>query len=246
MKRFFQLLIFILSFQMEVRVRAEQGALQQPGGCLKKLEAACALQASVGGFHLETEEQRLHAVSGSSLVRLSEKHWKFMKGALWVEKSSTATVETLYAEFAAPQGEYWLLEKDARIQVRNINAELQVKLRDGRVLEVPPGFEFWIGPINTQGKNDYGMIQPIVLKDHLVLWNSLYRKDKESFRKEALALKENWGDLVDKSARLYRAVVDREIASVQQQEKALALKKARQEAKNQEIKRLYYEKVFER
>ncbi|WP_413942647.1 hypothetical protein [Bdellovibrio sp. HCB-162] len=245
MKKWVRLALFLLAFQMEVRVRASGEVMQQPSACLKSKET-CAIQVTGSGFHLLQDSLKIHASEGATLVRLSNTQWRFVKGALWIEKGANVEVETLYGSLKASQGQYWVVEQGDQVLIRNVDATLTVTLRDGKSLEVPEGFEFWISGMNSKGVSSYGMIQPIDMKNHLPLWNSLYRGSKEDFVKEVTHLRANWGDLTEKSSLIYKTVVQREIASELAKQKIVEKKKQRLEAERRQVKELYRQRVFER
>ncbi|WII71120.1 hypothetical protein QJS83_11675 [Bdellovibrio sp. 22V] len=245
MRKWIRLFIFLMAFQMEVRVRASADYMEQPASCMKSKET-CAVQALKSGFHLLQDSLKLHATAGSTLVRLSAQQWRLVSGALWMEEGPGVEVETLHAKMKATHGEYWVLWKKDQVIVRNMTANLQVVLRDGKTLQVPEGFEFWIGAINSKNKTEYGMLQPVDMKEQLPLWSHLYRGSKEEFIKEVVHLRENWGDLAERSAVLYKAVAEREIASVQEKQRLQAEKVQRQEAERRRVQELYREKVFGR
>ena len=100
LKKWGHFLLFLLAFQMEVRVRAAADSMQMPEGCLKTTEA-CAVQSVLTPFRYKKEDVKLHATAGSTLSRQSDHQWKFMKGALWVEQGSGLEVETLYGSLKA-------------------------------------------------------------------------------------------------------------------------------------------------
>ncbi len=245
MKKVFRFLIFLLAFQMEVRVRASGDVLQQPVACLKSKET-CALHVTGPVFHLRRDELSLHAKENSTLMRVSASQWRLLKGTLWVEKSAGVDIETPYATVSAPQGQYWLIERGSQIVVRNIDADLHVVLRDGKKLEVPAGFEFWISGINSKAQSEYGMIRPIDMKEHLPLWNALYSGTKENFVKEVKHLKENWGDLAEKSAFIYQAATERKLASIAESQRQAEEKSRQQAAERQKLKSIYFQRTFER
>lgn len=245
MKKGLQLFIFLMAFQMEVRVRAAGDVLQQPTACLKSMEV-CALHVTGAAFHLLKGDLSLHAKENSTLMRLSEGQWRLLQGTLWVEKSAGIDVETPYANLKASQGQYWLIEKGTQIIVRNIDADLQVVLRDGKKLEVPSGFEFWISGLNAKKQTEYGMIHPIDIKEHLPLWNSLYSGSRESFLKEVQSLKESWGDLTEKSAFIYKTTTERKLASVAEAQRKNEEKSHLQAVEHQKIKNFYFQRTFER
>lgn len=245
MKNSLRFFLFLLAFQMEVRVRASGDLLQQPSSCLKTREA-CAIQVVGNVFHLVKGKIKLHAGNGAALVRLSEKQWRFIKGALWVEEGQDIDVETVFGSLRASQGEYWVLEQDGRIMVRNMNANLKVTLRDGKVLQLPEGFEFWLAGLNSKGVSEYGMIRPVDMREHLPMWNALYRGSKESFIKEVVQLRTSWGDLAEKSSQLYTAVAQREIASELEKRQSEERAKDQAAARRREMRELYHKRVFER
>lgn len=245
MKKYARLLIFVLAFQMEVRVRASGELLQQPADCLEVKEA-CAIQVLGSGFHLLKGSVKLHAASGAALVRQSETRWRLVKGALWVENGSSVEVDTVYGSITSSRGQYWVIEQQDQVLVRNMNADLRVTLRDGRSLDLPDGFEFWMAGVDTKGKSKFGMIRPVDMKEHLPMWNSLYRGSKEAFIKDVVQLRENWGDLAEKSGALYETLAKREIASEVEKEQALLRAKQKQAEQRRQVKDLYYKRVFER
>lgn len=235
----------MLSFQMEVRVRASGALFEQPSSCLKTKEV-CSFLVNSERLHLDQKALKFHAPEGSVLVRMSDKLWRFVKGTLWVEQGAGIEVESVYGSFMASQGQYWIIEKDSKILIRNMDAELTVTLRDGKKLNVPSGFEFWISGLNTMGESEYGMIQPINMKDHLPLWYSLYEGNKENFITEVRHLRDHWGDLVEKSSFIYKKLVLRELASIHEKEEVQRIKKERMEFQRQQIQKIYYQRVFER
>ena len=245
MKKICRVLIFIMAFQMEVRVRASADVLQQPTACLKS-EETCAIHVTGNGFHLKQDELKLHSTEGSTLMRLSQAQWRLVKGTVWVEEASKVGFETPYATVQALHGEYWLVGKADKVIVRNINADLTVELRDGKKLEVPAGFEFWVSGINSEGRSEFGMIEPVRVAEHLALWNSLYQGSKEEFKKEVAHLKENWSDLADKGSAIYQRIVDRKLASVAEERRKEAENKRHAELERQKVRELMYQRAFER
>lgn len=244
MKNLMRIFIFALAFQMEVRVRAANELLLQPTACLDKTEA-CAIQVVGSMFTYKKGSVGLRASTDSVLVRSSLNQWRLVKGHLWVENGQGLEVSTVFGDLKASFGQYWVLEQGSQVIVRNVNSDVVVTLRDGKKMELPEGFEFWMAGINAKGVSEYGMIRPIDMKEHLPLWNSLYQGSKEDFVKEVVQLRESWGDLVEKSSSLYQSVVTRKIASqIEQQEK---VERAKEEMRKQRaaVRELYRKKVFD-
>lgn len=244
MKKFAKILIFILAFQLEVRVRASTETLQEPEACLQG-KSACAVQVLKSGFHLTNNSQSFHATPGATVMRLSAAQWRLIKGTVWVEKGALE-VQTAYADMKASHGQYWVIDQEDRVIVRNMDANLAVTLRDGKVVQVPEGFEFWVAGVDSQGKTDYGMIRPIEMKEHLPLWNSLYVGTKENFKKEVERYKITWGDLAAKSAAIYKEIINRKIAAEEASEQAQALRAKQKADEARRVRQMYWQRSFER
>lgn len=227
-------------------MRASAEVLEQPSQCLSKNESTCVIQAQDKGFNLVNKQLSLHTTKGSMLLRHSEKQWRLIQGDLWVDKGKDLRVETLYGDVQSSLGSFWILEKGERIWIRNVSSSLKVTLRDGKKLDLPEGFEFWISGLNSRGVSEYGMLQPIDIKEHLSLWSSLYQGSKEDFLKEVSSLKENWGDLADKSSALYKSLVLRELASAEEKQVIQQRKKEQQEQELRRLKDAFRARVFER
>lgn len=245
MKKWIRLVLFLLAFQMEVRVRASGDIFEQPAECLKSKEL-CSIQVGGAGLHLTQDGLKLHADKGAVLSRLSKDKWSYVKGSLWVEESRHISIETLYGVLKSEGGQYWVFEKDDKIWIRNVNSELVVTLRDGKILDVPEGFEFWIAGVNSKGRSDYGMIKPVDMKDHITRWNALYRGTKAEFVKDLEKLRKNWGDLAQKSGLIYETLTRRELASVEARQLEIEKKKQRQAEELRQLKEIYKSRVFDR
>jgi hypothetical protein len=243
MKIWLRLFLFLMAFQVEVRVKA--GLLQSPENCVAS-QGVCAVKAVKGPFHLQTEKLILHATAGSVLEKEAPTLWNFVKGDLWVEKANGVRFQTVFGAIQAEHGQYWILSEGDRIWVRNMSADLQVTLRDGRTLSPPAGFQFWIAGVNTKNESGYGMIQPIRLKEHIPLWWSLFQGDKKAFAERVAHYRDNWGDLVESSSRIYKTQALRRIASEDSRKQAVETKKRQAELERQRIRELYRSRVFDR
>lgn len=244
MKNLSKIFIFILAFQVEVRVRASSGVLEQPEACLKAQET-CAVQVLKSGFHHINKSESFHATPGTTVMRFSGAQWRLIQGALWVEKGALE-VQTPYADLKASQGQYWALSQKDRVVIRNMDANLMVTLRDGKVVQVPEGFEFWVAGVDSVGKTQYGMIRPIDMKEHLPLWNSLFVGSKDHFKKEIERYKITWGDLTLKSSAIYKEIINRQIAADEAAQRAHEL---RQQKIAEDIRRrreMFWHRSFER
>lgn len=246
MKKIFRLLIFLIAFQTEVRVKASADTwLQQPEKCLSSTESACSVQALQAPFHYSHKNLSLHATKGSTLSRLQGDQWRLVEGSLWVEKGAPS-IETVYARISAKEGQFWVLEQKDRVVLRNMDADLDITLRDGQKINLPAGFEVWVAGINSLGKSEHGVIRPVDMAEHLPLWKSMYQGSNKKFVEEVHDLHDRWGDLVEKSSAMYEGSIRRGLASAadrDQKEKEAARQKA---AEKQKLHDLFWSRAFER
>lgn len=245
MKYTMRVLLFLMAFQIEVRVRASGELLEQPAQCLKAQEI-CSLQIGTDPFHYEKNGIRLHVSESSTVSRQSASSWKLIHGSVWVEKGDSVQVDTLYGVASGARGSFWAIEQADKILLRNMTSDLDITLRDGKTLTVPEGFEVWIGGIGPDGKSTYGMIRPVEMKDHLAIWAQIYPGSKAEFLNAVRELKERWGDIAAKGSEIYQGVIDRRIASAEEKQKQEDERKAKAAAERQRVRELFYYRTFER
>lgn len=245
MKNVFRLFLFLAAFQMEVRVRAAGDVIQQPESCLRGSEA-CVVRSTEKPFYIAKDGVKLSAPAQATLERIENSKWRLVSGSVWVAKGQKVTIESVYAEVRSQNGQFWVIEKDNRLWVRNLSADLSVQLRDGKVLALPAGFEFWIAGINTKAQSEFGVLQTIDLKDHIKSWAALYPGSTEQFKKDVQEFKENWKTLAAQGGSLYQDMANRKIASIHQAKRLEAQNKQREAAEKKRLKDLYFERTFER
>ena len=245
MKNWVRLFIFLAAFQMEVRVRAAGDLIQEPESCLRG-PGACVVQSVEKPFYFSKDGVGLSAPAQATLERIENKKWRLVSGSVWVSKGQKVTVESVYAEVRSQSGEFWVIEKENKLWVRNLSADLVVRLRDGKELALPAGFEFWVAGINTQSTSEYGVLQAIELKDHIKNWAALYPGTTAQFKKDVLEFKENWKTLAAQGGTLYQEMATRRIASVEDAKLQEKLKKERLAAEKKRLREIYLERTFER
>jgi hypothetical protein len=245
MKKLIHLFLFLFFFQAEIKVRASGGVLQNPQYCMQSKDS-CAIHVVGPALHYLKNDVKLSASSGATLVRHSAKSWSFVTGAIWIEKGLGLEVKSVYANFKAESGQYWIIGQSDRVLIRNMSAVLRITLRDGSALELPEGFEVWISGLNSKGKSEYGVIRPIDMKSHIPLWGNLYGGSKKSFENELMIVKSRWGDLPERSGQIYRVLADRRLASDQESLLAREVEQARKREAQRKLKNIFFERVFER
>lgn len=235
-----------MAFQVEVRVRASDKVVQEPVACISRENKECSVYVAGSTFHLNSEAINIHGKHGSTFTRIEAGRWRLVRGTLWIEKAHDLVFETIYGHIMSRSGQFWIIEGEQKITIRNIDAELFVTLADGKKLELPPGFEFWVAGINSKGNNEHGMIQPIVLREHLSQWATLYSGSRRNFLNEAKSLSHRWVDLVEKGAYIYREELDRKVATAAYEDQKRKDASKALELQRQKNKKLYFQRTFER
>lgn len=247
MKLMLRLLLFVLFFQADVRVRASAGSvLEEPSHCLTQ-ENVCAVSAYKNSFHFRKGKLAWSMPDKSSVVRHSLTHLEFVKGGLWVESAIPGfSVQTLYGRIKADSGGFYISEKDGKIWFQNLDADVSVELRGGRTVNLPEGFEVWFGPVNDVGVATTGVVRPIELAKVAELIGPVFSGGKKKFSEQLVYYRDRWGDLTARAASLYKNEVLREMASIQEAEEAAVRKKRQAEEARSRQKELFLQRAFSR
>lgn len=229
MSRFvLRLALFAMAFQLEVRVNA---SIQDSQDTVALVQGATA---------------RVQLLPSTLFEKKSPEIGRLVQGTLRAVCNDAWTLQTVFGEATLTEGEFWALTRSGEILFRAVRGDLRLRLRDGGSLDLPEGFQAWIGGIGADGKSLHGVPEPIPVREHLALWSRVHDGDKESFRKDVLALKERWKTQTERAAQLYEKVVLRHVASAEAREaEELRARRERQRRQN-EIRDLYRRKLFER
>ncbi len=237
------LFVFAFFFALDVRVRASSDFLERPAGCLKK-PSACAIQTKSSAFHFLLGEDEFHLGPSSLVLRHSRSHLEFIHGTLWAQNYEKMQVATIFGDVKAASGPFWVLGDKDKIWIRNINAELSLHLRDGRNIEVPIGFQIWLGGVDEKGRSTIGIPEMIPVEEHIRVWSYLFPGTKEEFKKEVVQVKWTWGSLSERSSQLYlnmtrhhEDLATKRQLKIQQREVAATIQK-------KQMRELYKEKAF--
>lgn len=247
MKKFAHVLLFIAAFQMEVRVRASEPAMTYPENCLGR-SVPCSFKVTEDKWSFESGNVKLSAGNDTILTAedIKSKEWKLVSGTLWVQNGPSVKIKTVSAQAEGSSGQYWVFaQKDGRIVFRNITSKLIVTFKDQTKLEIPRGFEVWVGNVNSQAKTEHGMIEPINLKEHLKAWYELYPGKRAQFVSEVQDLKDQWSDLVEQSGDIYKKVAERELAALDDKKRAQLEVQRKKEEERLRIRAEFHKRVFD-
>lgn len=233
---------FVFAFTIDVHVKAAE-LVERPQGCLNQ-KSICALQTTSDVFHFNNPELEFHMSPSSLVLKHSTTELEYAKGSLWVAKHNNVVVKTIYGTVISKSGPFWVLESDDKIWIRNVNAEMKVKVRDGREVELPIGFQIWIGGVDGQGKSTLGIPEIIPVEEHIRLWSQLYPGSREKFRDEVEGIKWTWGPVAQKAAELYTEIASRQRRIAEAKEAELERRRLAIEEERKMFRQMYIQKVF--
>ena len=157
-----QLLLFLATFILEVRVRADVAhasptliVQQEPAQCLKT-EDACAIKTREGQiFELVLDDStRIVLDHSSAIIRVSKHEIRFISGGVWVKAQHSFQVKTEFGEVASlTPGEFWVSRTKERVTAKASEAALELKPRGSlEALTIDPGLQNYIGTKSLHGK----------------------------------------------------------------------------------------------
>lgn len=184
--------------------------------------------------------QHLHSDSGLVSRDL------LLSGDHWFRKTKKYSLQTPYGEINSLNGDFFVRYEEKRVTVINHAGELKVTLRDGSVIQIPPGFEIWFSEIKKDMKNLMGFIKPVELRDHVPVLAKLWNEDPKTFKAELLELQSHWGDRTTIAANYYKGLAQRKIASAQNEEGRVQSLKQREINRREANRKLMFERTFGR
>lgn len=244
--KWLQFIAVFIAFQVEIHVKAsspsDEGVLFRPESCLRGKED-CEVKVGADSFVLPGERGELKAAPAALLSRF-EGHWKLMRGVVRVRERE---IDFAFGKILKGSQEVWILDTGGdQVTLRAVAGPSEILLKDGRQVEIPQGFEIWVGSISSDGKNSYGVPTEIHIVDHLQRWAKMDHLNREKLEEGMKELSALWKDRPQIASHLYQSVIDRQIASVQEEQRVLAKRRKSQEMEQESYRRLLRQTAFEK
>jgi hypothetical protein len=260
MSRIPALLLFLIFFQIEVRVKAlgTEPLFEGPPGCLQKEAIQCVLQTQDVPLNFSLKK----FAQGDGEIQLSRESMfardlhgqlRFVQGALRVqgeyELKKPLSLYFLHGHIQAGSGSFLIYSdeegaKSGKVWVANESAELKLRLRSGETLDLPVGFEVWVDGLNSLGQQDYGMVRPWELGNQIRLTNQFSLGSKLKRLELAEQLRTFSKLAHNQVAELYTKVAERHLASLAEEENLRLAKIEAQRQAKARLKRFYFERTF--
>ncbi len=245
MKAILSFILFFTFSTIEIKVKAFDPPLQKPENCFSSKQADCVFSSGRKKLMLQENEVVLNLKEDTVIERRDKNNLEFMSGTVWIQNKKPLQVNTLYGKLESAAGEFWIIEKENKILLRSIVGTLHVHLNSD-TLKIPEGFQIWISGKNSLGKNIYGVPEVISMETHLKLWAELFTGTREEFKEKISLLKNLYRDNRNSSSEFYQRIANRHVASLESRKNAENVAAQKRRDHVQEMRRLYFEKVFER
>lgn len=238
--KFFVGIFFLLTVSQGVRAQV----VDLPRDCFSQRKFPCQIRSSAGFLAFELGSQKYHLGPKSSMEIQSIDQISLLQGDLWVKDSMDLSFKISPALKMVLNGE-WLLRKapEARTQVFNLAGESKFISKFVFPSEsVPTGFENWYGLMDSNGEVSRGVIRPIQITGFLKTWIPLSGLSMAEIRKATSVYRSQWGDSLEKSANLYREIVERRLASQEDRVRRSQEKRRQDESEKAQLRRMYRER----
>lgn len=247
MKKWMRLFLFLVAFQVDVTLKAQDIVVQEPAECLKS-SASCFLNIKSNAFLYKSPQFELGALKESVFEKIAVDHFKYLEGVGYFKVKKPLKVQTVYGLLSVSSGEFWIrpLEKSQRILIVNVDSDLKIDLRDGRTVDIYPGFQNWISGIDSQGFSQIGMIEPLELSGLIKDLAIFHQGTKQEFDLKVAGLKVRHQEALSRGSDLYQNRVDRHIASVKAEAERVQLKKQKELQERRRVQQEVLRRAFER
>lgn len=215
--KFFWLLSFYFAFSAEVRVKA-----------------SVAHQTNI-------QSSKVFSCQDSWIEKDT-----LIAGCHWITGPELSKIQTEFGEIHARNSDYTVRKADRRIYVVNHLSDLRVILKDGRIVQVPHGFEFWFSELDANKKNTTGLLRPVDMTEHIKLLNSVWVGDSKELREKIVHFKSRWGNRTEMAARFYQGLALRKIASAKMEEDNLRKASEAEKRRREANRKVLFERVFGR
>ncbi len=166
-------------------------------------------------------------------------------GCVWIRHLKKENLKTLHAEVYGQQSDFFVEVKDQKIYYYNHRGLLNLKLRDGQKVVLPAGFYVWISEINSNKKNETGVISPIE-KSHVLSLASIWEGDDKSLKSLLGSYQKAWGSNNELAAEYYKSLVGRRLASIESEKLKKLTQEERAARARQKQQKMLFDRVFNR
>jgi hypothetical protein len=249
--RVIRVFLFLLTFILEVRVKAAgiqipdaDEILQEPKTCLMQ-SVECGMRTKVGEkFEFEMGEATIVLDQMTTIVRVSARELRLVAGTVWVKTETPVMVRTEFGTAHLSDGEMWVSRTSDRITVAATHGDAEIRPRGSTErLLIETGFENFLTKVGDNGKAATGAPVAIVFPAHMERWARLFDGGKVEFEKEVAAFHKIWAEASEQAAGIHRELLERKIASVEEERQRRIAAKRRSENYDRGIREMFRQHI---
>lgn len=246
MIRLMQVILFLLSFSLEVEVRAEWATLlnqetlvQYPENCIDLCGYKTFPQRK---YTLEIEGKKMTLGSDTIVLKKAADTYAFVSGDLLLEGTFRMELPVGSLVTEGDRSLVHLSKVGEQFVVRTLFGNTKLTAKGAKKeIEIPQGYENRVSGVSDKGYAEIGFPVSIDASDMIYKWALLYDGEKKQFFKEVSLFKDVHKVALEEVSRTYTEVSSRMIAS---HEAWLAKEKVRKEKERRE--RATLQRMFER
>ncbi|MFP5519632.1 MAG: hypothetical protein ACLGGX_06990 [Bdellovibrionia bacterium] len=240
-------LAFVLSFAIEVRVKASDPSIIEPAQVPCVFASNCNYSSAKSASYFGNKREKYFFAPGTTIKKeFAHDELILVAGSVLVQKQTSAGLwRFLHGEVHSAKGDFLLhVGADDKVEIFNLSAEsLVLKLRDGEVVGLPVGTKMWVAGIATDAKNLKSTVMPIKLDEFQKNLSEFAPAWSPQDHKKGLNVWfKKWGNRFEKVSKIYMDSAKRELAEARAQEMANKAQEleAQERAQEQKQNRLQY------
>ena len=237
---------FFFASVIDVRVRAAsiEQPVELPPHCWARVahlkpNAACAYLNNKQKILMHMPFGELRMSPEASLILHAKKTLTLhlVRGVFWIRATQPILIKTLYADSRVTRGQVLIDAQDRHINIINLTSDLRYWPRgNGKGAPLPKAMAVSIGRVSSSGVARTGFPHAPSAATLFHVWTRVYaQSDMPELKGNVREFLPSWARATQEVGPWYAQIVQREIASAEQEKK----NQARQRAKRQsEIKKL--------
>lgn len=249
--------VFLLSFMIEIKLKASHKAksespvfssvVSEPVDCARLHRFPCAIQVDKNKTWFWQWDTGRVELGPNAIAQLNQEGEVLLISGYLIlySQMGSAWVKTSYGDVAVSEGQVMVDRRPSGdFEVNSLQGEVAIYPRGGASIALPAGYRNWLGPVRENGLATLGIPQASNREIIFKLWPKLYAGDKKVYLDIIHQYYESWQLAVETAGQLHQVLVERGLASLAEKRRLSAVRKARIERENREMRELFRRKNY--
>ncbi len=242
--RFYQTIVFIIAFNMNVTLKASAQIIEEPRECWSS-EKVCAVKAAgvrgsrkIGVSIIDFPYAAIFRRDSMSKVRL-------IKGSFFIRAKNELKVETKYASIHFKKGQSAYVKLNfSQVDITSFSGNLKITDIKGGEYTLPQSYTNWIGKNNIKNRVESGFPRPANLANLIKNIGALTSQNKAGLYEGLVRFKKTWERAIDETQGRSIASSNKLMVDWENRKKYLAKRRARELKKRKEMREFFFRKTF--